>query len=67
MVADAKSEPRLRAVGSALYSIAQHPLLVPSSTVSPTHSLNIMTAAELAGMLADALDCFDDDGASDSM
>ena len=60
MVTAAKSETRLWVLDSVCYPIAQHPLLVPSSIISPSHSLNIMTDAELADMLAEALDDFGD-------
>ena len=60
MVADVESEPCLRAIGSALNSIAQHPLPVQSFTISPPHSLHVSTDVELYDMLSDALDAFDD-------
>ena len=60
MAAKAKSEPHLGVHGSALYPIAQHPLPVLSSTVSPTHSHNTIADDALAVMLGQALDDFDD-------
>jgi hypothetical protein len=66
MVTTAKSEPRLGVLGPALYSIAQHPFHVLPSFVSPTHSFNIATHDELADMLAEALDDFDDAPVSDA-
>jgi hypothetical protein len=62
MVADVQSEARLRVCGSAFDSIAHQHLPVLSSNISPAHSKDIMTDCELAIMLAEALDDFDDDG-----
>ena len=59
MVTAAKSETRLWVLDSVCYPIAQHPLLVHSSIISPSPS-HIMTDAELAVMLAEALDDFGD-------
>ena len=64
MVAGAKSEPCLRADGSALYSIAQHPPLVPSTIVSSAKKTSAVERDEHAAMLAAALDDFDDDSNS---
>ena len=60
MVANAESDTRLGSLGSVLYPIAQHPLLVQPSLVSPANSTNVMTDDELQRMLIEALDDFDE-------
>ena len=61
MVADAKSDPRLWAVGSAPYSIAQYQPIVSSTSDSPANELSTTECDEHAANLAAALDDFDDD------
>ena len=67
MVAVAKSDPPLWAVGSAPFSIAQHPPHVPPYTTVTPANFNVIEHDGLAAMLAAALDAFDDDSSAGSL